>query len=58
IRNIRKDANDAVKKREKDKAISEDEAKKADDAVQKLTDTYTTKIDEGVKSKEIELLKV
>ncbi|TEY16750.1 ribosome recycling factor, partial [Campylobacter sp. CH185] len=51
-------ANDAVKKLEKDKAISEDEAKKAYDEVQKLTDTYTTKIDESVKSKESELLKV
>ncbi|MBT0885641.1 ribosome recycling factor [Campylobacter sp. 2018MI10] len=58
IRNIRKDANDAVKKLEKDKAISEDEAKKAYDEVQKLTDTYTTKIDESVKNKESELLKV
>ncbi|HAA2184886.1 TPA_asm: ribosome-recycling factor [Campylobacter jejuni] len=58
IRNIRKDANDAVKKLEKDKAISEDEAKKAYDEVQKLTDAYTIKIDESVKSKESELLKV
>ncbi|MBT0606527.1 ribosome recycling factor, partial [Campylobacter lari] len=41
IRNIRKDANDAVKKLEKDKAISEDEAKKAYDEVQKQTDNYT-----------------
>ncbi|BEK14755.1 TPA: ribosome recycling factor [Campylobacter lari] len=58
IRNIRKDANDAVKKLEKDKAISEDEAKKAYDEVQKQTDNYTTKIDELVKNKEAELLKV
>ncbi|WP_119163045.1 ribosome recycling factor, partial [Klebsiella pneumoniae] len=47
-----------VKKLEKDKAISEDEAKKAYDEVQKLTDAYTIKIDESVKSKESELLKV
>ncbi|AJC86944.1 ribosome recycling factor [Campylobacter sp. RM16704] len=58
IRNIRKDANDAVKKLEKDKAISEDEAKKAYDEVQKQTDNYTVKIDELVKNKEVELLKV
>ncbi|EPE3794463.1 ribosome recycling factor [Campylobacter lari] len=58
IRNIRKDANDAVKKLEKDKAISEDEAKKAYDEVQKQTDSYTTKVDELVKNKEAELLKV
>lgn len=58
IRNIRKDANDAVKKLEKDKAISEDEAKKAYDEVQKQTDNYTAKVDELVKNKEVELLKV
>ncbi|EAC1840536.1 ribosome recycling factor [Campylobacter lari] len=58
IRNIRKDANDAVKKLEKDKAISEDEAKKAYDEVQKQTDNYTAKVDELVKNKEAELLKV
>ncbi|MBZ7944203.1 ribosome recycling factor [Campylobacter sp. RM13744] len=58
IRNHRKDANDSIKKLEKDKAISEDEAKKAYDEVQKITDSYTSKIDESVKNKEIELLKV
>ncbi|EGO4877024.1 ribosome recycling factor [Campylobacter lari] len=58
IRNIRKDANDAVKKLEKDKTISEDEAKKAYDEVQKQTDNYTAKVDELVKNKEAELLKV
>ena len=58
IRNVRKDANDAVKRLEKDKAISEDEAKRAYDEVQKLTDAYSAKVDEAVKSKESELLKV
>lgn len=58
VRNGRKDANDGVKKLEKDKAISEDEAKKAYDEVQKLTDFYTAKIDESVKEKEAQLLKV
>lgn len=58
IRNIRKDANDSVKKMEKDKSISEDEAKKAYDEVQKLTDLYINKVDESVKNKESELLKV
>lgn len=58
IRNIRKDANDSVKKMEKDKTISEDEAKKAYDEVQKLTDLYISKVDESVKNKESELLKV
>ncbi|TKX33725.1 ribosome recycling factor [Campylobacter taeniopygiae] len=58
IRNHRKDANDGIKKLEKDKAISEDEAKKAYDEVQKITDSYSSKIDESVKNKETELLKV
>ncbi len=58
VRNVRKDANDGIKKLEKDKAISEDEAKKAYDEVQKLTDGFITKIDELVKNKESELLKV
>ncbi|TQR41528.1 ribosome recycling factor [Campylobacter sp. MIT 12-8780] len=58
VRNVRKEANDSVKKLEKDKTISEDEAKKAYDEVQKLTDSYSAKIDENVKNKESELLKV
>ena len=58
VRNIRKDANDSVKKLEKDKSISEDEVKKAFDEVQKLTDTYINKIDDILKNKESELLKV
>ena len=58
IRNVRKDANDEVKKLEKDKAITEDESKKGQDEVQKITDTYTAKIDTLVKEKEVELLKI
>lgn len=58
IRNIRKDANDDVKKLEKDKAITEDESKKAQDEIQKITDNYNAKIDVLVKEKETELLKV
>ena len=58
IRNVRKDANDEIKKLEKDKAISEDDAKKGYDEVQKITDSYSAKIDDAVKAKEAELLKV
>jgi len=58
IRNIRKDANDEIKKLEKDKAITEDESKKGQDEVQKITDNYTAKIDQAVKDKEVELLKI
>lgn len=58
IRNIRKDANDEVKKLEKNKELSEDEIKKAYDEIQKITDNYNTKIDSILKDKEAELLKV
>ncbi|MBR8461534.1 ribosome recycling factor [Campylobacter sp. faydin G-105] len=58
IRNVRKDANDEVKKLEKDKVITEDESKKGQDEVQKITDNYNVKIDTLVKDKEAELLKI
>jgi ribosome recycling factor len=58
IRNIRKDANDKVKKLEKDKEITEDESKKAHEEVQKITDSFVEKVDTLVKEKEAELLKV
>ena len=58
IRNIRKDANDDIKKIEKDKTLSEDEIKKGYDEVQKITDNYIAKVDQIVKDKEAELLKV
>lgn len=58
IRNLRKNANDEVKKLEKDKAIAEDMAKKAYDEIQTITDNFVTKIDTLVKDKEKELLKI
>lgn len=58
VRNIRKDANDKVKKLEKDKLISEDDSKKAHDEIQKQTDAHVKKIDEMVKHKEEEILKI
>lgn len=58
IRNIRKDSNDKVKKLEKDRAISEDEAKRGQEEIQKFTDEAVKKIDELVKHKEEELLKI
>lgn len=57
-RNVRKDANDQVKKLEKDKLITEDQSKKAQDEVQKITDATVAKIDDLVKDKEAELLKI
>ena len=58
VRNIRKDGNNQVKKLEKEKEISEDESKKAHNEIQKITDTHVTKIDEALKSKEADILKV
>lgn len=55
IRNIRRDANDAIKK---NKEIAEDEAKKRQEQIQKVTDGYIAKIDEILKLKEADLLEV
>ena len=56
VRNVRRDANDQLKKLEKDKTISEDELKKATDDVQKLTDKYVAKVDEKCAAKEKEIM--
>ena len=58
IRNIRRDANSDFKSLLKDKEIGEDQAKSAEDGVQKLTDKHVTQIDEIVKEKEVDILKV
>jgi ribosome recycling factor len=55
-RNIRRDSNELLKGFKKDGDISEDEAFKAQDGVQKITDEYITKIDEIYKKKEKEIL--
>jgi ribosome recycling factor len=58
VRNVRRDANDRLKKMLKDKQISEDAERDALGEIQKLTDTYIGKIDELAKSKEHEILSV
>lgn len=60
IRNVRRDANEDVKRLEKDKSasLSEDAAKKALDQIQKLTDEHIKEVDEAVKHKDAEILKV
>ncbi|MBP2635845.1 MAG: frr [Firmicutes bacterium] len=58
IRNLRRDANDSIKKVEKDKTVSEDEAKKAQDDIQKLTDKYIKEIDQIMAGKEKEIMEV
>jgi ribosome recycling factor len=57
-RNIRREANEAVKKLEKDKVISEDEMRRATDEVQKLTDGAIEKLDKAGKAKEHEILEI
>ena len=57
-RNIRRDANENIKKLLKDKTISEDEDRRAHDEVQKLTDGYINKIDLAAKAKEKEILEL
>lgn len=52
IRNIRRDAIDAVRKQEKNSEISEDEARDLQDQIQKVTDEYTKKIDDLLSAKE------
>ncbi|VAY87498.1 Ribosome recycling factor [hydrothermal vent metagenome] len=58
IRNIRKSANDKIKKLEKDKEITSDDSKDAQDKIQQITDTYVLKSDNIFKLKESEILKV
>jgi ribosome recycling factor len=58
IRNLRRDANDRLKKMLKDKTISEDNERDGLEEVQKLTNTYIGKIDELMKTKETEILSV
>ncbi len=58
IRNIRRDANEALKKAEKDKDISEDESRKAQEHVQEITDEHIELLDEMVKKKEEEVMEV
>ena len=58
IRNIRRDANEALKKLLKDKAISEDDERRAPDDVQKLPDKFVAEVDKLVAEKEKEVLTV
>jgi ribosome recycling factor len=58
VRNVRRDANDDLKKAEKDGVISQDELKRMADEVQKLTDEAIKRIDETLKTKEHEIMQV
>jgi ribosome recycling factor len=56
IRNVRRDANEKLKKAEKDKLVTQDEAKKGNDEIQKLTDKYIKLVDETLIAKEKEIM--
>lgn len=58
VRNLRRDANEAVKKLVKDKSASEDEQKRAEADIQKVTDKHIADIDKLIVSKEQEIMAV
>ncbi len=58
VRNIRRDAIDEVKQAEKDKDISEDESRRIQDRIQKLTDKYVKIVDDVTSAKEAEVMEV
>jgi ribosome recycling factor len=58
VRQARQHANDDVKKRQKDGELTEDEMRREQDQVQKLTDEYVHKVDDLLKKKEAEVLEV
>lgn len=58
IRNLRRDGIDKLKKMEKDKEISEDELRQAEEEVQKVTDKFIKEVEEITKSKEKELMEI
>lgn len=58
IRNVRRDANDDLKKAEKDHVINQDEQKRMETEVQKITDEAIKRVDEALKVKEQEIMQV
>jgi ribosome recycling factor len=58
VRNVRRDANDEIKHRQKDEGLSEDDIRREQGEVQKLTDQYIARIEELMKHKEAEIMEV
>ena len=58
VRNIRRDANDALKKLGKQADVSEDEVKELEEKVQKMTDSYIKKVDKAIEEKTKEIMTV
>lgn len=58
VRNVRRDANDQLKRLLKDKEISEDDERRAQDEIQKLTDKYVAEVDKALQAKEADLMAI
>jgi ribosome recycling factor len=58
IRNIRRDANEHIKRLAKEKKIAEDEDRRGHEETQKLTDAYMLKLDQAAKAKEKEIMEI
>jgi ribosome recycling factor len=58
VRNVRRDANEQLKKLLKDKEIGEDEDRRAQDEIQKLTDKYVAEVDKALQAKEADLMAI
>ncbi len=58
VRNVRRDANDSIKKLLKDKEVTEDDARRGEEAVQKLTDRFIGEIDKMLTAKEEDLMAI
>jgi len=58
VRNVRRDANEQLKKLLKDKEIGEDEDRRAQDEIQKLTDRYVAEVDKALQAKEADLMAI
>ena len=58
VRNVRRDANDTLKKQEKSKEVSEDDSRKAQEDIQKLTDSFVARCDALYTAKEKEIMEI
>jgi ribosome recycling factor len=58
IRNVRRDTNEEIKKKEKDSSLSEDQAKRGMDEIQKLTDKYIEEINSVLAKKDKEIMEI
>ncbi|WP_243438675.1 ribosome recycling factor [Fundidesulfovibrio soli] len=58
VRNIRRDANDSLKKKLKDKSLSEDDVRKGEAEIQKITDSFVAKLDQQFAKKEKEIMEI